>query len=160
MSFHDFCTTWKPIRNIVIPSMREGHSGILIKPEESVLFWTQFRKIHSTLLKSIRIPTIVRCRFTTFAKRGKPLGIELFRPSKNDDKKALIIVFHLITSSPASGGQELGDLCTLLDWHQSDPVDAEELALNDGIEGFQGNRNLFIDEPALAMQVFGQGASE
>jgi len=62
---------------------------------------------------------------------------------------------RLEDSSPASGGQELGDLCTLLDWHQSDPVDAEELALNDGIEGFQGNRNLFIDEPALAMQVFG-----
>lgn len=62
----------------------------------------------------------------------------------------------LVDSSPAaSSGATLGDLCTLLEWHQNDPVDAKELALNDGIESVQGNRNAFIDEPILAEQLFG-----
>lgn len=65
----------------------------------------------------------------------------------------------LVDESPAFGGQVLGDLCTLLDWHRSDPVDAAELALNDGIEGVQGNRNAFIDDPSLVVQVFGAECS-
>lgn len=62
---------------------------------------------------------------------------------------------RLLDESTPSGGQTLGDLCTLLDWHLSDPVDANEQALNDGIESVQGNRNVFVDRPDLALDIFG-----
>ena len=35
----------------------------------------------------------------------------------------------------------------LLQWHQLDPPDAEEIARNDYIQSIQGNRNPFIDHP-------------
>ncbi|MBL8749016.1 MAG: endonuclease [Planctomycetes bacterium] len=41
----------------------------------------------------------------------------------------------------------MGLLATLVQWHQQDPVDAKEIARNDVIYGFQGNRNPFIDHP-------------
>ncbi|MBX3464785.1 MAG: endonuclease [Planctomycetes bacterium] len=41
----------------------------------------------------------------------------------------------------------MGLLSTLLQWHQDDPVDAREIARNDVVYSFQGNRNPFIDHP-------------
>ncbi len=41
----------------------------------------------------------------------------------------------------------MGRLSILLNWHQSDPVDAWELNRNDVIYNWQGNRNPFIDHP-------------
>lgn len=38
-------------------------------------------------------------------------------------------------------------------WHESDPVDAEEIARNNSIAKLQGNRNPFIDNPALVDQI-------
>ncbi len=38
-------------------------------------------------------------------------------------------------------------------WHAEDPVDAWELTRNDRIERLQGNRNPFIDDPALVDQI-------
>jgi deoxyribonuclease-1 len=38
----------------------------------------------------------------------------------------------------------------LLRWHREDPPDAEERRRNDAIEGVQGRRNPFIDDPSLA----------
>ncbi len=54
-----------------------------------------------------------------------------------------------------SGSQEpsiyqMGDLATLLLWHDLDPVDAFEIHRNDLIESYQGNRNPFIDYPVFA----------
>jgi deoxyribonuclease I len=37
----------------------------------------------------------------------------------------------------------------LKQWNMEDPPDAAELKRNDDVEGFQGNRNPFIDEPDL-----------
>ncbi len=37
----------------------------------------------------------------------------------------------------------------LRQWHYQDPVDTQELLRNDQVEGYQGNRNPFIDEPHL-----------
>lgn len=42
---------------------------------------------------------------------------------------------------------------TLKEWNIEDPVDEEELIRNDQVEQFQGNRNPFIDEPELALQI-------
>ena len=56
----------------------------------------------------------------------------------------------------ASGSTDIGDLCTLLDWHLADPVDDAERARNDATEAEQGNRNVFIDEPELAGALYGE----
>lgn len=61
----------------------------------------------------------------------------------------------LVDASTPTGGTSLGDLCTLLAWHQSDPVSAEEIARNNATQAEQGNRNVFIDEPDLATAIFG-----
>ena len=44
----------------------------------------------------------------------------------------------------------MGMLSTMCRWHREDPVDTQELHRNGVIAGFQGNRNPFIDRPALA----------
>lgn len=41
----------------------------------------------------------------------------------------------------------MGKLSVLLQWHQQDPVDQKEIARNDAVFSFQGNRNPFIDNP-------------
>lgn len=48
-----------------------------------------------------------------------------------------------------------GSLPELKQWNQMDPPDAEEKARNDRIEGLQGTRNRYIDNPALAEQLNG-----
>lgn len=45
------------------------------------------------------------------------------------------------------GEPALGRLCRLIEWHNSDQVDATEQRRNDRIYEFQGNRNPFIDHP-------------
>lgn len=44
----------------------------------------------------------------------------------------------------------MGLLADLLAWHVADPPDAAEIARNDVIQTFQGNRNPFIDHPEWA----------
>jgi endonuclease I len=56
------------------------------------------------------------------------------------DNRSLIVS---TSSSPAY----MGLLTDLLEWHQADPPDAAEIARNEVIFGFQGNRNPFINHP-------------
>ncbi|MBF6608241.1 MAG: endonuclease [Flavobacterium sp.] len=42
----------------------------------------------------------------------------------------------------------------LLTWHTNDPVSAREIAINNAVYNFQGNRNPYIDNPAYACQVW------
>lgn len=44
----------------------------------------------------------------------------------------------------------MGLLADLLAWHLADPPDADEIARNDLIQTFQGNRNPFVDHPEWA----------
>ena len=44
----------------------------------------------------------------------------------------------------------MGLLADLLAWHAADPPDAEEVARNNVIQTFQGNRNPFVDHPEWA----------
>jgi endonuclease I len=49
-----------------------------------------------------------------------------------------------------------GKLCTLLDWHDNDPVDDWERNRNDVIYyTYQGNRNPFIDHPEFVDDIWG-----
>jgi hypothetical protein len=56
----------------------------------------------------------------------------------------------LISSSAAY----MGRLSTLIQWHKLDPVDAAERQRNDGVYGYQGNRNPFVDHPDWVQTVF------
>lgn len=52
------------------------------------------------------------------------------------------------------GQPYMGILSTLLQWHQDDPPDAQEILRNEVVYGFQGNRNPFIDHPEYAACLF------
>ena len=43
----------------------------------------------------------------------------------------------------------------ILEWNELDPVDEWEMQRNDVTEGYQGNRNPFIDHPELAREIWG-----
>jgi deoxyribonuclease I len=46
-----------------------------------------------------------------------------------------------------------GDEAVLKKWNTLDKVDAAEVARNTAIEGYQGNRNPFVDDPTLAERI-------
>ena len=49
---------------------------------------------------------------------------------------------------------EMGNLEVLLAWHELDPVDDFEMNRNNLIEGYQGNRNPFIDHPEFVDKIY------
>ena len=57
-----------------------------------------------------------------------------------------------------NGRRVIESLDTLLQWCALDPVDTWEMERNDLIQQIQGNRNVFIDYPELAWQLFGLSA--
>ena len=58
-------------------------------------------------------------------------------------------------SSPTNMTGYLGDLDTLISWHEQDPVDDLERQRNDRVYTIQGNRNPFIDHPEYANIIYG-----
>jgi len=60
----------------------------------------------------------------------------------------------VVNGFPNVDGQ-LGDLSTLLSWHQQDPPDDYEMNRNNVIFNWQNNRNPFIDYPNLADFIWG-----
>ena len=52
-----------------------------------------------------------------------------------------------LIQTTSSGTAYMGLLADLLEWHRQDPVDEEELARNEAIYLYQGNRNPFVDHP-------------
>ena len=57
--------------------------------------------------------------------------------------------------STNNGIRAIDNLETLLRWCKEDPVDGWEMGRNDQTENVQGNRNVFIDYPEFAWQIFG-----
>ena len=49
---------------------------------------------------------------------------------------------------------KFGRLCALYQWHYDDPVDSREMARNDVIFEYQGNRNPFIDHPEWVEDIY------
>ncbi len=55
---------------------------------------------------------------------------------------------------------ELGDLQTLLQWHEQDPADDFEMNRNNVVYTWQNNRNPFIDYPELVDYIWGDKQGE
>ena len=53
---------------------------------------------------------------------------------------------------------KFGDLKTLIKWHYEDPVSEQELARNEVVYSYQGNRNPFIDHPEFIYSLYTQYA--
>lgn len=70
-----------------------------------------------------------------------------------DGSDSATIDLELSNNNP--GGNRLGDLARLIEWHFAAPVDEFEQRRNDIIfDDFQGNRNPFIDRPEFVWSVF------
>jgi endonuclease I len=64
-----------------------------------------------------------------------------------------------LTDGITSSGN-IGDLATLLLWHQQDPPDDFEMNRNNYIYTWQNNRNPFIDNPCLVDIIFGASVGQ
>ncbi len=62
----------------------------------------------------------------------------------------------LVNGETRNPQPQFGHLCTLLDWHQQDPVSSWEQRRNNRIFERQQNRNPFIDYPGFAQKIWGQ----
>lgn len=56
-------------------------------------------------------------------------------------------------------GLTAGFLDVLLQWHENDPVSPREIAINNRVYGFQGNRNPYIDNPQYVHDVWGYSST-
>lgn len=81
----------------------------------------------------------------------------MFEPRESQKGNTARAVFYFFTMYPTQAGSisSVGDLNTLYQWHLQDPVDSEEMARNDKIESYQGDRNPYIDYPHLVAAAWG-----
>lgn len=92
---------------------------------------------------------------------GSKLGKEGFEPAdavKGNVARALMYFVVRYHDKNIRQGMDYNSFWTknvpmLMQWNRQDPPDAAERRRNDLVEGFQGNRNPFIDDPSLAEQV-------
>ena len=73
------------------------------------------------------------------------------------DVARIVMYVHMYYDEPF---EDVGDLELFLEWNAADPVSEFEKQRNDVIEGAQGNRNPFIDNPYLATLIWGGDAAE
>lgn len=62
---------------------------------------------------------------------------------------------RLVKGKSKGKSNEFGDLCSLLAWHEDDPVSPEEEKRSQVIYNWQGNRNPFIDKPEWVSIIWG-----
>ena len=75
----------------------------------------------------------------------------------NDSATPDLEVVNRLTST---GEANLGKLCALLSWNESDPVDEFEQERNNKIYEFQGNRNPYIDHPEWISTIYTQSCTD
>ncbi len=82
---------------------------------------------------------------------GKPSGTYGFEPMPSHRGNVARAMFYV----SAKYGYDIPKIeeYYLRKWHKEDPVDADEMERNDGIEEAQGNRNPFIDFPELVDRI-------
>ncbi|WP_299452052.1 endonuclease [uncultured Microscilla sp.] len=80
-----------------------------------------------------------------------------FEPREDHKGNVARAVFYFFTMYPTQAGNitSVGNLNTLYQWHLDDPVDAAEIARNNAIEQYQGDRNPYIDQPHLVARAWG-----
>lgn len=62
---------------------------------------------------------------------------------------------YLVNDTSSTSGQpKIGKLCTLLQWHNADPVDNWEQQRHEKAVKWQGNRNPFIDNPSWVNDIY------
>jgi len=66
----------------------------------------------------------------------------------------------VVQGTTSADEPKLGDLCTLLSWHNQDPVSDWERRRNNRVFEWQHNRNPFIDNPAWANAIFGSACGQ
>ncbi len=83
----------------------------------------------------------------------------MFEPREDHKGNVARAIFYFYTMYPTQAGDmsQVADIETLYAWHLADPVDAKEMARNDKIETYQGNRNPYIDFPDLVEEAWNLG---
>ncbi len=64
-----------------------------------------------------------------------------------------------LSDDGSTTGLNIDMLPTLLQWHESDPVDQAEIDRNEGIYDYQGNRNPFVNHPEWVAAIYGSASS-
>ncbi|HAH31697.1 MAG TPA: hypothetical protein DCL44_05220 [Elusimicrobia bacterium] len=108
---------------------------------------------------SMPFTTVVKAQYSTSSgsKLG-PDGFEPCDPVKGDAARALLYFVVRYYDRNIRDGMNYKNFWTdklpmLLEWNRRDPPDANEKRRNDLIAQFQGNRNPFVDDPALADRI-------
>lgn len=88
---------------------------------------------------------------------GSKLGANAFEPKAGKGEAARAILYF-VTCHPGYIGDAAGEMTTadipmLLKWHKEYPVTDYERHRNETIQGFQGNRNPYIDFPELVEKI-------
>jgi len=94
------------------------------------------------------------------SKRGKE-GFEPCDPTKGNVARSVLYFVLAYHDRSIRQGMDYSEFWVkqvplFLEWNRLDPPDAAEKLRNDLVEQFQGNRNPFIDNPALADRIGAQ----
>lgn len=106
-----------------------------------------------------RFALVTRADYSTScgSKRGKE-GFEPCGPAKGDVARSVLYFVLAYHDRDIRQGMDYNEFWVkqvpmFLEWNRLDPPDANERRRNDLVQEFQGNRNPFIDEPALADRI-------
>ncbi|ATB31160.1 endonuclease I [Melittangium boletus DSM 14713] len=86
------------------------------------------------------------------SKFGKDANGQLVFEPRDEHKGNVaraLFYFSTVYGKPIPAGDE----AVLKQWNKLDQVDAAEVARNDAIQGYQGNRNPFVDDASLADRI-------
>ena len=90
------------------------------------------------------------------AQKGDIARALFYMATRYDGHEPNTSDLELVGTAPT--GPQMGNLDTLIAWHNADPPDAAEMARNDLIfTAYQHNRNPFIDHPEWVAAIWGTG---
>ena len=90
------------------------------------------------------------------AQKGDVARALFYMATRYDGTEPNTTDLELVGTAPT--GPQMGNLDTLIAWHNADPPDAPELTRNDLIfTNYQHNRNPFIDHPEWVAAIWGAG---
>ncbi|MFN0048912.1 MAG: GEVED domain-containing protein [Cytophagales bacterium] len=80
-----------------------------------------------------------------------------FEPREDHKGNVARSIFYFYNMYPTQAGpmSKVGDINMFYQWHLADPVDAAEIARNNKVEQYQGDRNPYIDFPQLVDEAWG-----